>query len=233
MKNIALAVLGVCIVLLPTKPVSALDFGVDAHAGTMGMGVGAALQLSRRVNLRVGMNEYEYDIDIDDADGLDYDAVYDMSNQYAMFDFYPSRNGSFHISLGVYLNDNEGRGDAEVVNDGTLTLIGETEAAIGTTANANVNFDSEVGYAGIGWGNTFAKGLVHFGLDLGVVFQGSPGVTLDVNLSPDLQTQCDADPALSGCISDDDIALEEQQIEDEFSDYDIYPLIQVTVGFSF
>lgn len=224
------SVLFVFTLLLPV-PTLALDLGVDAHAGTMGLGVGAALQLTGNINMRVGLNAYDYGIDIDDEGGLDYDGSLKLGSQYAMIDFYPSRKGKFHFSGGLYLNDNEIKGSATVLNDGTL--IGESQALIGTQVGGKIGFDNEAGYVGIGWGNTFSRGMFNLGFDLGVVFQGSPKADLNVVLPPGVADQCMIDPMLFGCISDDDIALEEQQVEDELSDYDVFPLVQVTFGISF
>ena len=149
-----------------------------------------------------------------------------------MLDFYPSRNGSFHFSVGAYLNDNEITGVATVLTDGT-SQIGEADVLAGTTASGKIGFESEAGYVGIGWGNTFSKGLIHFSFDVGAVLQGSPIADLNVTLSPALAAQCAVDDTLSGCVSETDILLEEQQLEEELSDYEVHPLVQLTVGFSF
>ncbi len=228
-----LAGFGLIVSALMPVSVSALDFGVDAHAGTMGLGVGAALQLTRNVNLRVGLNDWDDNFDIDDQDGLDYDGEYSLDNQYVMLDLYPSRNGSFHFSVGAYLNDNEITGIATVLSDGT-SEIGDSDVLAGTVATGKIGFQSEAGYVGIGWGNTFSKGLIHFSFDLGAVLQGSPNADLNVTQTPELAARCALDPSLVGCvISEADILLEEQQLEDELSDYEVHPLVQLSVGFSF
>jgi hypothetical protein len=215
-----------------TTPASALDFGVDVHAGSMGLGAGAALQISPNINMRVGLNRYDYDIDVDDEDGLRYDADFDLNNQYAMLDLYPSQRGGFRFSLGMYLNDNEVNASATVLNDGDA-LIGNSDAAAGTSVNSKISFDSEAGYLGIGWGNVFSKGVFSFGMDLGLVYQGSPQADLNVTLSDSLSQTCEADSGAFGCISEDDIAAEEAELEDELSDYDAHPLIQMNFGFRF
>jgi hypothetical protein len=218
--------------LLVAAPASALDIGVDGHVGSMGLGVGAALQFTRNINMRVGLNKFDYSIDIDDEDGLEYEADFDLNNQYAMLDLYPSRNGGFHFTVGMYLNDNEVDASATVLEDGDA-LIGNSNAAAGTVVSSKISFDSEAGYLGIGWGNTFSKGVFSFGIDLGLVYQGSPRADLSVTLSDELNQACQTDPGANGCISDDDLAAEEAELEDELSDYDVHPLIQATFGFSF
>lgn len=218
--------------LLVTAPASALDFGVDVHAGSMGAGVGAALQISPNINMRVGLNRFDYDVDVDDEDGLRYDADFELNNQYLMLDLYPSRRSGFRFSLGMYLNDNEVNAGATVLNNGDA-LIGNSDAAAGTSVNSKISFDSEAGYLGIGWGNLFSKGMFSFGMDLGLVYQGSPRADLNVTLSDSLSQACETNPGGYGCISEADIAAEEAQLEDELSDYDAHPLIQMNFGFRF
>jgi hypothetical protein len=228
MKKIGITVF---LTLLPF-PIMALDFGVDGHAGSMGIGAGAALQLTRHVNMRVGLNKWEFDVDIDDEDGLDYDGEFELNNQYVMLDFYPGRNGSFHVTAGLYLNDNEIRGKATVLDDGS-TEIGNSPVFAGTQAKGAINFDNEAGYLGIGWGNTFSRGLFSFGFDLGLVYQGSPNADFSVVLPEAVAAACEIDPNSPGCVSEEDIRIEEQELEDELSDYDVHPLVQATFAFSF
>jgi hypothetical protein len=232
MNRINKSGVAVAAAMLATTPASALDFGVDVHAGSMGLGVGAALHISPNINMRVGLNRFDYDIDVDDEDGLRYDADLELNNQYVMLDLYPSQRSGFRFSLGMYLNDNEVNAGATVLNDGDA-LIGNSDAAAGTSVNSKISFDTEAGYLGIGWGNVFSKGTFSFGMDLGLVYQGSPQADLNVALSDSLSQSCETDPGTYGCISEADIAVEEAELEDELSDYDAHPLIQMNFGFRF
>lgn len=200
----------------------AIDIGVDAHAGTMGPGVGLTLGLSDHLNLRVGVNAMDYDIDVDDDEGLDYDASLDLSNQYAVIDWFPTRLMNFRLTAGFYLNDNEISASATVLNDNDAQ-IGPTDALAGTIVRSGMTFDDTAGYVGIGWGNDVSDGFFHFGFDIGVVLQGEPKVSLDVFLPPG---------DTSG-IDEADIAAELQDLEDEVSDFDAFPLVQFNFGFSF
>ena len=224
--------IGSALAVLTPASVSALDLGVDAHAGTMGLGAGAALQFNPHLNMRVGLNKWDVDKSIDEEDGLHYEGQLKFDNQYALLDFYPSRNGSFHLSAGFYLNDNEVTGTAEVLNDGD-GQIGQTSALAGTRVMGKITFDNESGYLGVGWGNTFSRGMFSFGLDLGVVLQGSPKAQISVTLPEALAAQCETNPNTNGCVSDADIRQEEGELEDEIKDYDVHPLVQATFGFSF
>lgn len=207
----------------------ALDFAVDTHAGTMGVGVGGAIQITRNLNTRFGLNGYELSesLDIEDDSGLEYDGSVEMEmdNQYLLFDWYPSRRSAFRVTLGGYLNGNEMSASAMVTDNNTQ--IGDADAAVGTSATVTLSFKDTAGYAGIGWGNTFRKGLLHFGIDFGVVFQGEPILSLAV-----------VDSCSPGCtISQEDVDQERQELEDENKDaldkLEAWPLLQVNLGFNF
>ena len=201
--------------------VQAVEWGVDGHAGTMGAGVGATVGLTDHLNIRFGVNAFDQDIDIDDDEGLNYDGNFDLSNQYLVVDLYPTTLFNFHLTAGIFLNDNEISALATVVDDNDAK-IGATDALAGTQVIGGVTFDDTAGYVGLGWGNTVSDGFVHFGFDLGVVLQGSPIVSLDVRNQP-----------TGGPITAADIEAERLELEDEASDFDSYPLIQFNLGFSF
>lgn len=211
----------------------ALDFAVDAHAGTMGVGVGGAVQITRNLNTRFGLNGYEVsqEPDINDEGDLTYnsDVKFTMDNQYLLFDWYPSRRSAFRVTLGGYLNGNEFSATARVTENNTQ--IGEADALVGTAAKATISFADTAGYFGIGWGNSFRKGLIHFGVDLGVVFQGEPIVSLSVTQPCDPNTP-------PGCpITQDDVDQERREFEEENKDtldkLEAWPLLQFNLGFSF
>jgi hypothetical protein len=208
----------------------ALDFAVDANVGTMGLGVGGVVQITRNLNTRFGFNDYEISksLDIDDDEGglvYDGDAKVEMSNQYLLFDWYPSNRSAFRVTLGGYLNGNEMSATATVTENNTQ--IGDSTAGVGTSATVDLSYSDTAGYAGIGWGNTFRKGFLHFGIDFGVVFQGEPIVGLTVVDS--------CDPVCT--ISQEDVDQERQQLEDDNKDtldqLKIWPLLQVNLGFNF
>lgn len=200
---------------------AALDFAVGAHGGTMGTGVEATLGLNSHLNLRLGANSGEYKVmEIEDEDGLEYeDPEVDFDNQYLMLDFYPSSGGNFHLSAGYFQNENSIVTSARV--DETGQFIGGEEADINTQVNALISFE-DGGYAGIGFGNAVKGGLIHFGLDLGVVMQGSPQVDIEV-----------IDPPFGVAISEEDIEAEEQDFEEENKDFDMWPVISLSLSIQF
>lgn len=200
---------------------AALDFAAGAHAGTMGPGVEITLGLNPHLNLRAGINSGKYEImEIEDEDGLEYDdPEVDFDNQYVMLDFYPFSGGKLHLTAGYFMNSNTIATSARV--DDTNTQIGNQTADIDTQVNALLSFD-DGGYAGIGFGNSTKGGWLHFGVDIGVVLQGSPKVDIEV-----------IEPPAGITISEESIAAEEREFEEENKDFDMWPMINVGLSIQF
>jgi hypothetical protein len=215
--------------LISIAPAEAVDFGIDGHTGTMGTGIGATMQLSDHLNLRAGLNELDFSWDFENEEGLEFDGELDFSNQYLLLDYYPASFLGFHITGGLFLNDNKLTGSATVVD--TNIDIGDSPAPIGAQLAGEVRFDGENGYLGVGWGNMVGKGFVHFGIDVGVVFQGSPQVDLTLNIPGYNVNSCAVGD--TSCIGPDDVEAEEREIEDEASEFDSWPFLHLTLGFSF
>ena len=124
-------------------------------------------------------------------------------------------------SAGVYSNGNE----FQMVNDdnaGNLNIGGSDYpgAAVGTLTSVT-SFGSTSPYLGIGFDFSLA-GKVGLNLDLGVLWQGEPEVTLE------------ADGLLG---SDDDfraaLELERQELEEEVSDFKAWPVISLGFVYNF
>jgi hypothetical protein len=201
---------------------AALDFAVGAQGGTLGTGVQITYGLSRHFNLRAGINSYEYehDIEIENSDGLSYDnPTIDMDNQYLFLDMYPFSGGNLHLSVGYVMNDNSIRAGAET--DGTQDIGGQTADA-NTRVNASISFEDGA-YAGFGWGNAVKGGLIHFGLDIGVLMQGSPNIELELL----------NDPTGGAVIGDDEITAEELDLEEESKDQEWWPVVSLSLSIQF
>lgn len=111
--------------------------------------------------------------------------------------------GGFRLTGGLVRNNNQ------VVATGTTSGGGE--------ADAKVEWDKNAPYAGIGWGN-HTSGFVplSFSIDLGVMAHGDADATVN-----------------SAALSDSEERDEEQAIEDDLSDYDLYPVVSAGLIFRF
>jgi hypothetical protein len=209
------------LIIMPGSAV-ALDLAVGAHGGTMGTCVEVGLGFTDFLSLRAGTNsgEYEIELDIEDPEGLDYENPnFDFDNQYLMLDVYPFA-GKFHVTAGYFKNNNTILTSARV-DDSEITIGGQ-QPDIDTAVSASISFDVGA-YAGFGWGNTASGGMFNFGLDIGVVMQGAPQVDIDIT----------EDPPAGFTITEDDIAAEEDQFEEENKDFDMWPVINLSFSIQF
>lgn len=206
--------------LTAARPAAALGLAVDVHGGTLGAGVGASLQLTNHLNVRAGINSGDFEIiNIDDNEGLNYEnPTFKFDNQYAFLDLYPF-SGNLRFSLGMVSNNNEINAGAMVDSSGQY--VGNTEAPINTSVHGRVTFEGTATYAGIGWGNAFGRNKgFYFSVDLGVMSQGDPQVDLEVVDN-------------TNTISQQDVEQERQDLKDELDGIDLWPVINVGLGFRF
>ncbi len=147
---------------------------LGVKAGTLGLGVEATWRPLPWFDLRGGFNAFDYDDDGSQA-GINYDAELRLQSYYATANFhFPS--SPFRLSAGLVGNDNE---LALISREtGTVNIGGTVFSAddVGTLQSIT-SFDTAAPYAGIGF-DFGLFGKVGMNLDLGVLFQGSPRVTL-------------------------------------------------------
>ena len=191
------------------------DFGLGVKVGTLGIGLEASWKPLPYMDIRVGTSSYDYDSD-GTYGSLNYDAVFALDQYYATANFHfpisPMR-----ISAGIYSNGNE----IQLVND-QLQDIGGFQGALIGTVTSEATFSGTAPYLGIGFDFTLA-GKVGLNLDLGVLWQGEPEVTLEVD----------------GILNDDPIFQqdvldpERQALEDDLSDFKAWPVISIGFVYKF
>jgi hypothetical protein len=214
-------------VLLGATPGQA-EVAIAAKAGTLGAGAEIAVGLSPRVDARFGGNLFTYS-DRREASDIEYDAEAKLRTVTALLDWHPGGHG-FRLTGGVVYNGNRVEGSSLTPASGVYNIGGvPVPANLVGTLDAEGDFDPVVPYVGFGWGRPVSSDRrVGFFADLGVVFQGKADVKLIPRIPADspINTTPGARDAL-------DILLrrEEQDLEDEASDYDLYPV--VAIGFSY
>ena len=139
-----------------------------------------------------------------------------------MLDFHPFENG-FRITGGLVLNNNEMelRGST---SDPTIDIGDQTypTASVGELVG-KATFDEFVPYVGIGYGNAVADDVnFTFSFDLGVLFMGTPDVTLKS----------------TGALKDDpafqnELRKEEDDAQDFADGIKIYPVLSFGVCYYF
>lgn len=211
--------------------------GVALRGSTLGGGIEAATPVMEKLNLRLAVNGAGYSYDTDYA-GNDYEFDLKLFTVSALADYH-LLGGGFRLSAGAVLNGNgldavatPGREQGQLVfeiGDQEYDATNDVTEFVG-----DIEFASVAPYAGIGWGNMVGEGRKWGVLfDIGVLFQGSPTVTLDVeeNLPTapiDPQTGKSPKETLR-----DNVAKEEAELEDDISAFNIYPVVGLALTYRF
>jgi hypothetical protein len=202
-----------------------------AHAQTgiaVGVGIGttggvaeAQVQITPNIQLRGGYNYLQYDVD-DAYDDVEYTGDLDLSTLAAFVDFRPFAN-SFIITGGAYFGEKSL--SLAAVSGQTFEIGGQTfTAAQVGTLTGSVDLEDTAPFVGLGWDTTFqGNGGIGFKLIAGAMFTGTP----EANLT-----------STGGTLSNDanfqqQLATEEQNLQDDIDDYEIYPVLQAGLTFSF
>lgn len=193
---------------------------VGGSIGTTGAAVEAQVQVLPGLHLRGGYNFFQYEAD-DTYDDIAYEGDLDLNTLGAFVDFHPFGN-SFLITAGAYF----GEKTLDLLATPTANVqIGNqtfTPAQVGTL-NMAADLEDTAPFVGLGWDTTFENPGIAFKFIAGAMFTGSPQVNLTatggtLSNDPNFQTQ---------------LAIEEQNLQEDISDYEVYPVVQAGLTFSF
>ena len=200
------------------------DFGVGLKAGTLGLGIEGRWAPIPWFDLRVGANQFDYERNGSQA-GIGYDATLALDTYYLTGNFkFPL--SPFRVTVGAFSNGNE----FQMVSQDTGGLpidiggIPFDPADVGQL-QSTTSFDKTSPYLGIGF-DFEVLGKVGLNLDLGVLWQGDPIVTLEA-------TGLETAPPLIQVLLEPAIEIERQQLEDEMSDYKAWPVISLSFVYNF
>ena len=193
---------------------SAQAFGLGARIGTTGIGADLGFGIVPTLGGRIGYSAGSFSTDVETTDA-NYDAKAKASNLNLLLDWSPL--GPFRISAGFIANDNKidinGTG-----NPGT--------ALAGTTLAGTVKPEKSFApYLGIGYGNVWTAGF-NFYFDLGIMFQGSPKVSLTATCAP-------TTPPAQCAAAQNEVAAEQQRVQDKVDKYKYYPVANIGITFGF
>jgi len=210
--------------------------GIGAEVGTLGIGGQAALSLNRKLVLRGGFDFFRFTRN-QVRNGINYDAGIHLGNAHLLLDWFPWRK-NFHLSPGVLVyNGNTITGAANVPGGDSFTLnnftyYSSTTAPVTGTGTVQVNKVAPMIL--FGWGSLVPT-TKHWSVlfDAGVVFWGSPSVTL--NLTGDV---CGFRDVFCRPISSDptvqaNIKAQQAKYNSDASPYKVYPVLTFGVGYRF
>ncbi|HUF17756.1 MAG TPA: hypothetical protein VMS12_06910 [Thermoanaerobaculia bacterium] len=203
-------------------PVAGQQVAVAPKISTLGYGADVIVGLGSYVHLRGGLHRGDVTRDLTHNE-IEYEGDVELSSENLFLDLYPGGRG-FRITLGAIRNDNiyEARSTENTIVEVNgvpypVALVGRIRA-VATT--------DEVGpYLGIGFGNAF-RGSSRFRLlfDIGAYAHGEPIVDLIAEPNPGIPLP----PSF-----EEDLAAEERSLQDEISDYEIYPVVSLSLAFRF
>jgi len=136
--------------------------------------------------------------------------------------------GGFRISAGVMKNGNEFDLVGTPTGAQTVEINGNTYSATDVgSLKASIGFDGIAPYLGIGWGRAPQSGKGWgFDMDLGVLFQDDPNVSLTV--------ACGATLSSAACATfEADAAAEEVSLKADSEEIDVFPVLSIGLSYSF
>lgn len=195
-----------------------LRLGVDG--GTLGYGLTLEAPVTSSFTIRAMGHTGSYSHDLH-KETIDYDGKLKLGNVGVLLDLHPGGSG-FRLSAGAFSNQDK----IDLVSKafGTVVVNGVSydSAAIGNITG-DVKFNKTSPYAGIGWSRRAGRG---FGasLDLGVLYQGSPKLTVVAH---------PAIPALVPPSFYTNLETERAKTEQDLKNYKYYPVVSIGISYGF
>jgi hypothetical protein len=201
---------------------SDLGLGVTARIGTLGIGLEAAKSIIPQVNARLGVNFGNVGFNRTDS-GIQYDSKLELSSVHLFGDYYPIGGSNFRVT-GGFVSQNNKFSVTGVPQGGTYTINGIQYNAsdVGTLTGQFKYGNSIAPYLGLGFGQPSSEGLA-FNFDLGVMFTGSPQVSLNVS-NPTFNSIPGAQDSLNAQIA---------QTQNDLKGFNVYPVLSVGVSYGF
>ncbi len=197
-------------------------FTVGADVGTLGVGGSGSWRFADHFGLRLGVHAFSYSYD-GDIENVKYSTKLDLSSQSLGLDWHPWKKSSFRLTAGVMFNQMEIKGNATGAPGKTFELDGVnyTSTDVGTL-NARIEPKPVNYYLGLG-GNIYLGSKHHWSLggELGLVYVDK----YDISLA---RSGGVANPAIDAAIT-----AERQKIQNSADDFPFYPVLQISVNYSF
>jgi hypothetical protein len=200
-----------------------VGLGVTAKVGTLGIGVDVAKSFTSQLNGRLGFNFGNISTNRTDS-GINYDAQLNLSSVQLFGDYYPFSSSSFRVTGGLVAQNNRFSVTSKPSGNSTYTIDGTqfSSSDVGNLTGEYKYGNSIAPYLGIGIGKSTNEGL-GFNADLGVMFTGSPKVSLNAsnptfNNNPTTRTQLDN---------------QVRQTENDLKGFSVYPVLSVGLSYGF
>jgi hypothetical protein len=219
----AVRVLFTCAVLFCfALPCHAQKFFGSAKFGTLGIGADIGYETEIPISFRVNGNFFYYQFD-ESIDDIDYELEVSYPSIGTLVDWHPFES-AFRITGGVYYNglgiDLDGQ-----LNSGDTVEIGDStfDADEVGTLSAELDVNSIAPYFGIGFGNNIGaeERNLFFSLDVGILYHGKPDTTLSASNPGNLS------------LLEEELVREEENINDDVSAFQVFPVIMAGIMYRF
>ncbi len=206
-----------------TNTAQPLGLGVSTRIGTLGIGVDVAKSITPQVNGRVGFNFGNIATSRTDS-GINYDAQLNLSSVQFVGDYYPFRSNGFRVTGGLVAQNNKFAVTSKPSSNGSYTIDNTpyNTSDVGTLTGEYKYSNSIAPYFGIGIGKSTNEGF-GFNADLGVMFAGSPKVTLNAS-NPTFNTNSTTRTALDNQV---------RQTESDLKGFNLYPVLSIGLSYGF
>ena len=214
---------------LPVSNSRSADLGVTAQAGTLGAAAGLKIGLGQHLTNRWLVNGFaiERDQSIDD---IDYRVDLQLASLATFLDWHPFGN-AWRVSLGGLINGNEL--ELEARSGQTLGIAGnDYEGELRLTGETD--FRPVAPYLGLGWGvGASQRRGWSLGFDLGVIFQGAPGIDLEARGTATRLSDGSIIDAETEAAFQEDLRQQEARLEDDLEPLRFYPVLSLGIAYHF
>jgi hypothetical protein len=209
--------------IIAANPKQPVGLGVSTRIGTLGIGVDVAKSITPQVNGRVGFNFGNIATSRTDS-GINYDAQLNLSSVQLVGDYYPFRSNGFRVTGGLVAQSNKFAVTSKPGNNGNYTIDNNqfNASEVGNLTGEYKYSNSIAPYFGIGIGKSTNEGF-GFNADLGVMFAGSPKVTLNAS-NPTFNTNSVTRTALDNQV---------RQTESDLKGFNLYPVLSIGLSYGF
>lgn len=219
---LALAALTAAAQAAPEEPRKDLGILVYAVGGTGGIGAGIGYHINDYLSVRGEIASYTYDDTVTES-GIDWEGNLELATQGVFLDVKPFA-GSFRITAGFNASNHTlarltARGTGAAIDLGGSSVVVDP----GESVSGSVDYDTRP-YLGIGWG--LARDGFTVALDLGVEI-GKPSISVSATTVPGgaLEDALDLDPGL--------LEREAAELRSDLDQLKLYPIVKLSVGYSF
>ena len=198
---------------------NAQNYAVSLKGSTIGLHLEAYRSFGSSINVHLGSSIFSYDYAPapNAKDDYSLNAKLKLNSVTALADWMPFESSSFHLSAGLSYNNNQPQ----------VTAIPQISKVIGGDVynkdnlgnmDVTLSFNKIDPYIGIGFGNsTGGQSGLGFMFDLGVYYQGKPGVKLAAN----------------GLLSPSASPEQEAIVQNNLSWFQWYPVLSIGLSYKF